>query len=102
MEYSGIIKIKQIDEPLKIINGNELDSAVENMMKCNLQLRVKKQLLPDDENMYFCIQVQHKINNRLTFGNDYSFSCILAFSHQATRDIIFEKLTENAWYEINK
>ena len=50
--------------------------------------------------VYFCIQVQQKITNHLTYGNDYRFACILAFSHQATRDNIFEKLTENAWYDI--
>ena len=65
MEYLGIIKIKQIDEPLKIINGNELDSAVENMLKCDIQLRVKKRLLPDDENMY--TQTRRKV----TFAKCY-------------------------------
>ena len=98
MEYKGITIINNNDgEPAREISNDEMNQAIENMLKCEVALMVEKKSLDYKGNMFSCILVKQKRRGlSMCYGDDaYMLSCVFGFSDKTTRDNVFNKLTEN-------
>ena len=103
MDFPGTFHIKYNNEPLRTLTKEELQTAVDNILKCDVPLRVRKHILPEcegDNSFFYCIVVEQKNQNGIRCANEYNLNCVLAFSHKVKRDTILDILVEKCWYYI--
>ena len=97
MEYKGFMFVNNLDEPVKEITVDEMNQAIEKMLKCEVSLLVEKKSLDYKGEMLPCLIVKQKMRNmRMVYSDDADMiSCVFGFTDETTRNNVFKKLTEN-------